>query len=204
MKEEKYINKILDFWFGEMKNSGAPDKKKQKMWWQKDKNLDKLIKKKFEILLKRAKSGEFEEWTDNPEGMLAVVILLDQFSRHIYRDTVNAFSQDEMALNIVISAMLKGFDKQLVVVKRTFFYMPLMHSEDIDIQIKSVECFSELKKEYIKNDETADIVKINKKYAIMHYEIIKRFGRYPHRNKILGRESTAEEIEFLKEQGSSF
>jgi uncharacterized protein (DUF924 family) len=204
MKEEKYINKILDFWFGEMKNSGVPDKKKQKMWWQKDKNLDKLIKKEFEILLKRAKSGEFEEWTDNPEGMLAVVILLDQFSRHIYRDTVNAFSQDEMALNIVISAMLKGFDKQLVAVKRTFFYMPLMHSEDIDIQIKSVESFSELEKEYIKNDETADIVKINKKYAIMHYEIIKRFGRYPHRNMVLGRESTAEEIEFLKEQGSSF
>ena len=204
MKEEKYINKILDFWFGEMKNSGVPDKKKQKMWWQKDKNLDKLIKKEFEILLKRAKSGEFEEWTDNPEGTLAVVILLDQFSRHIYRDTVNAFSQDEMALNIVISAMLKGFDKQLIAVKKTFFYMPLMHSEDIDIQIKSVECFSELEKEYIRNDETADIVKINKKYAIMHYEIIKRFGRYPHRNMVLGRESTAEEIEFLKEQGSSF
>jgi len=204
MKEEKYINKILDFWFGEMKNSGVPDKKKQKMWWQKDKNLDKLIKKEFEILLKRAKSGEFEEWTDNPEGTLAVVILLDQFSRHIYRDTVNAFSQDEMALNIVISAMLKGFDKQLIAVKRTFIYMPLMHSEDIDIQIKSVECFSELEKEYIRNDETADIVKINKKYAIMHYEIIKRFGRYPHRNMVLGRESTAEEIEFLKEQGSSF
>lgn len=204
MREEKYIKKILDFWFGDMKNSGVPDKKKQKMWWQKDKNLDELIKKEFEILLKRAKSGEFEEWTDNPEGMLSVIILLDQFSRNIYRGTVNAFSQDEMALNIVISGMLKGFDMQLITVKKIFFYMPLMHSEDIDIQIKSVECFSELEKEYIKNDETADIIKINKKYAIMHCEIIKRFGRYPHRNKILGRESTAEESEFLREPGNSF
>jgi len=202
--EEKTVKKILNFWFGEMKNNGMPDTKKQKMWWIKDKELDNLIKKKFEKHLTLAKSLEFDEIKENPKEILAVVILLDQFSRNIYRDSLRSFAQDNIALNIVLKGIQKGLDKKMKVVERAFFYMPLMHSEDIGVQEKSVECFSCLEAEFKDNDDFAHLVTQNRKYAVLHYDIIQKFGRYPHRNKILGRKSTSEEMEFLKGPGSSF
>jgi len=202
--EEKTVKKILNFWFGEMKNNGMPDTKKQKMWWIKDKELDNLIKKKFEKHLNLAKSLEFDEIKENPKEILAVVILLDQFSRNIYRDSLRSFAQDNIALNIVLKGIQKGLDKKMKVVERAFFYMPLMHSEDIGVQEKSVECFSCLEAEFKDNDDFAHLVTQNRKYAVLHYDIIQKFGRYPHRNKILGRKSTSEEMEFLKGPGSSF
>jgi len=202
--EEKTVKKILNFWFGEMKNNGLPDTKKQKMWWIKDKELDNMIKKQFEKHLILAKSLEFDEIKENPEEILAVVILLDQFSRNIYRDSPRSFTQDNIALNIVLKGVEYCIDKKMKAVERPFFYMPLMHSEDIDVQKKSVECFSGLEAEYKDSDDFAHLTTQNKKYAVLHHDIIKRFGRYPHRNKVLGRESTAEESEFLKGPGSSF
>jgi uncharacterized protein (DUF924 family) len=202
--EEKTVKKILNFWFGEMKNNGLPDIKKQKMWWIKDKELDNMIKKKFEKHLILAKSLEFDEIKENPKEILAVVILLDQFSRNIYRDSPRSFAQDNIALNIVLKGVEYCIDKKMKAVERAFFYMPLMHSEDIGAQEKSVKCFSGLEAEYKDSDDFTHLVTQNKKYAVLHNDIIKRFGRYPHRNKILGRESTAEEREFLKGPGSSF
>lgn len=202
--EEKTVKKILNFWFGEMKNNGMPDTKKQKMWWIKDKELDNLIKKKFEKHLTLAKSLEFDEIKENPKEILAVVILLDQFSRNIYRDNPRSFAQDNIALNIVLKGIQKGLDKKMKAVERAFFYMPLMHSEDIGVQEKSVECFSGLEAEYKDNDDFAHLVTQNRKYAVLHYDIIQKFGRYPHRNKILDRKSTSEEMEFLKGPGSFF
>ena len=202
--EEKTAREILNFWFGEMKKNRLPDPEKQQMWWKKDKNLDNLIKKKFKNDLISAKSLEFDKLEDNSEKILVSVILLDQFSRNIFRDTAQAFAWDKIALNLVLKGLEKGLDKHMKAVERSFFYMPLMHSEDIKIQEKSLEFFSDLEAEYIDIDNFANLTSQQKKYAVLHYDIIKKFGRYPHRNRILGRKSTAEEIEFLKGPGSSF
>jgi len=202
--EEKTTKKILDFWFGEIKNNGVPDKEKQKMWWIKDQKLDELIKNQFENHLIQAKSVKFDEIKENPDKILAVVILLDQFSRNIYRDTPQSFAQDDIALNIVFKGIENGIDIKLQAVERAFFYMPLMHSEDIKVQEKSLESFLALEAQYKDSADLAHNVTQQKKYAVLHYDIIRKFGRYPHRNKILGRESTPKEIEFLKTPGSSF
>lgn len=200
----KTVKKILEFWYGDVGNEGIPDKEKQKNWWIKDKKYDDLIKNQFEADLLAAKSVKISNISLNPDEMLAYVLLLDQFSRNIYRDTAKSFSQDSIALNITLKGLFSGVDKEMPPFKRAFFYMPLMHSEDIDIQKKSIECFSALEKEFENDSKFANLVKQNHKYAVLHHDIIERFGRYPHRNVILERESTAEEIKFLKEPGSSF
>ena len=202
--EEKTEKKILNFWFGNLDNGGVPDKEKQKMWWIKDQKLDELIKNEFEKELVRAKSVKIDEINDSPDEMLAYVILLDQFSRNIYRESPGSFAQDELALNIVLRGLKNGLDMKMMPFQRAFFYMPLMHSEEINIQKKSVEYFSGLAKEYKNSEDYANLVEQNKRYAVLHHDIIEKFSRYPHRNGILGRESTAEEIEFLKGSGSSF
>lgn len=131
-------------------------------------------------------------------------MLLDQFSRNMYRDTPGAFSQDRQALKIAVSGIEKGFDKRLHPIEGVFFYMPLMHSEDIDMQKRSIALFSALERGFTSPAELAEMLSTNSEYARRHYAIIGRFGRDPHRNKILGRESTPEEVEFLKQPGSSF
>ncbi|MGI9535182.1 MAG: DUF924 family protein [Thermodesulfobacteriota bacterium] len=204
MKEEKSIKKILEFWFGDLKENGIPDEKKQKIWWAKDEKTDKYIKNRFENHLIQAKNEELESWRITPRGLLAFIILTDQFSRNIYRGNPLAFSQDEMALQGTLEGINKGMDTKLYAVERVFFHMPLMHSEDIEIQSKSINYFSRMEKDYLDKPDIYILLKGNKKYAEKHYEIIKRFGRFPHRNKVLGRVSTAEEIEFLKHPGSSF
>ena len=202
--ERDEINRVLRFWFGDLKENEAPSGVHRKMWWIKDSENDKRIKDNFGNDLRLAIDGELDDWKICSDGLLALIILLDQFSRNIYRGTYKAFSQDEMSLQICTEGIGKGFDKELHPVKRIFFYMPLMHSEDIAMQEKSIECFSKLTEELKKPESVANIVSDSYEYALKHYEIIKRFGRYPHRNEILGRESTKEEIEFLNEPGSSF
>ena len=201
---EKTVKKVLNFWFGEVGKEGIPDKEKQKNWWIKDKKLDELIKNRFENDLLEARSVKIDEIGTNPDEFLAYVVLLDQFSRNIYRGKPESFSQDSTALNITLKGLISGVDKEMVPFKRAFFYMPLMHSEDMDIQKKSVNYFSALEKEFENDSKFKDLVKQNLKYAVLHHDIIERFGRYPHRNVILGRESTTGEIEFLKGPGSSF
>ena len=202
--DKKTAKRILDFWFGEIGKDGIPDKAKQKKWWIKDKKLDELIKNRFEKELLEAKSVKIDEIGTNPDEFLAYVVLLDQFSRNIYRGKPESFSQDSTALNITLKGIISGVDKEMVPFKRAFFYMPLMHSEDMDIQKKSVNSFSALEKEYENDPDFANLVKQNSEYAVLHHDIIERFGRYPHRNNILRRESTPEEMEFLKGPGSSF
>ena len=179
---------IIKFWFEEI----TP-----KEQFKKDKDLDKKIKSRFRELLRKAKAGELDSWKNNPESVLALIILLDQFSRNIYRDDKKTFDGDELALNIAKEGIQEGFDKQINPKRRMFFYMPFMHSENIEDQEKCIKLLEELAKENKK-------AKRNLKYSIMHKNIIEKFNRFPHRNKILNRESTREEIEFLKTKGSSF
>ena len=140
----------------------------------------------------------------HPGGILALIVLLDQFSRNIYRDTPRAFSQDALALKTALKGMERGHDETLHPIERTFYYMPLMHSEDIGIQKISLDIYARLEMSCSGPPELREVLRNSREYAEKHAEIVARFGRYPHRNEILGRESTEEEIKFLEEPGSSF
>lgn len=174
---------VLDFWFEELE---------PEMWWRKDAALDAEIKTRFHDALKQAKQGELFGWRETPAGRLAEIIVLDQFSRNIYRDQPESFAQDPMALVLAQEAVAAGVHKQLPQQQRAFLLLPYMHSESAVIHQQAVPLFKEFTQQ------------TNYDFELKHKEIIDKFGRYPHRNEILGRQSTAEEIEFLKQPGSSF
>ena len=195
------IEEILRYWFGDLPDALAfPDK--GKIWFRGGEAVDQEIRKRFGQNVKRASRGGLDHWTDSPRGRLALIILLDQFSRNVYRDTPQAFAQDQKALQLALSGIEKGEDKELKPVEQSFFYMPLQHSEDLAIQKQSVKTYTELAECVPPAIEFPMRNVLD--YAVRHLKIIERFGRFPHRNKILGRESTPEETEFLKTPGSSF
>ncbi len=174
---------VLAFWFEEL----APAR-----WWQKDQALDREIAGRFESLHARAAQCELYTWRETAAGRLAEIIVLDQFSRNIYRDTPAAFACDALALGLAQEAVAAGADDQLTAVQKAFVYMPCMHSESLVIHEQAVRLYSQPGLEF------------NLEFELRHQRIIERFGRYPHRNSILGRQSTPEEIEFLAQPGSSF
>ena len=175
--------KIIEFWFEEL----APEQ-----WWQKDKALDGLILKRFEAIHQQACQCELYKWRDTALGRLAEIIVLDQFSRNMYRDTAKSFSQDALALALSQQAIAISADTALNATQRSFLYMPFMHSESLIIHQQACLLYKE------------NGIESNYQFELMHANIIKRFGRYPHRNVILGRRSTTDEIEFLKQPNSSF
>lgn len=174
---------ILTFWFEEIDS---------KSWWIKDQEFDLLITKRFSSLLEKAKQCELFEWRATPQGRLAEIIVLDQFSRNIYRDKAEAFEADPLALALAQEAVALGVQNQLISVQSTFLLMPYMHSESLKIHDIAVTLFTE-------NGEESNL-----DFEHKHRNIIKEFGRYPHRNTILNRQSTPEEVAFLKQPGSSF
>lgn len=176
------INDVLDFWFEEID---------PKQHWVKDTEFDALITKRFGELHARANACELFTWRDTAEGSLAEIIILDQFSRNMYRDTPKAFASDALALALAQNAVAKGFDSQISEQQRPFLYMPYMHSESAVVHKEAVKLYEKV------GQSSLD-------FELKHKIIIDRFGRYPHRNAILGRESTAEEIAFLQEPNSSF
>jgi uncharacterized protein (DUF924 family) len=174
---------ILNFWFVEI----TP-----KQWWDKSEDFDELIRSRFGSVHKAALACECYDWRKNAEGRLAEIIVLDQFSRNIYRNHANAFASDALALALAQTAVIAGADRDLVLDRRTFLYMPYMHSESSVIHQIALTLFN------------APGMENNYDFELRHKKIIDRFGRYPHRNSILGRDSTPEEIEFLKTAGSAF
>jgi uncharacterized protein (DUF924 family) len=174
---------ILNFWFHELTPAH---------WWKKDDALDAEIKQRFAAIHAQAARCELFDWRMAAKGRLAEIIILDQFSRNIFRDSPQAFAHDSLALALAQEAVAVGADKALSPSERSFLYMPFMHSESAAIHQIAVTLFS------------APGMENNLDFELKHQAIITRFGRYPHRNKILGRESTAEEIEFLKGPGSRF
>lgn len=192
--------KILTFWFGQ--GFQANPFQIQKSWFQKSEEFDKTIREKFENDLEAAVQGQFNSWKENPRTCLAYVILLDQFSRNMYRDTPQAFAQDELALSATIHARKSGFEKALNLVERWFLYMPYEHAENLKAQEESVVLFQKLLDEAPEKHKS--LFGEVHDYAVKHYEIIKKFGRFPHRNAILCRKNSKEEEEFLKKPGSSF
>jgi uncharacterized protein (DUF924 family) len=190
--------KILDFWFGDLDENGQVAEEQRKRWFKKDPEFDQTLIELFGDTHRRAMRDEFEAWADSPRERLALIILLDQFSRNMFRDSANMFAADPKALALAKDGIAKGHDRMVVVGQRSFFYLPLMHSEDLQDQERCVELMGQLSTDQGKEDDSSV------RYAIRHRDIIARFGRFPHRNQTLGRESTAAEIEFLKAPGSSF
>lgn len=202
--ESERISEVLRFWFGDLREGELPDKEKQMTWWMKSEEFDGLVRQRFEKYVLLAEKGDLLHWLETPLGTMAFIIVVDQFPRNIYRDTPGAFSRDALALRACLEGIEKGFDRGLHPTHRVFFYLPLMHSEDRQIQRLSVEKYLALENEYARHPEIRETLAFSTDFAGRHFDIIERFGRYPHRNAALGREPTPEEIGFLKKPGSSF
>ena len=174
---------VLDFWFKECTPA---------QWWAKSDAFDRMIETRFGALHSAAVRGELYAWRDSPDGRLAEIIVLDQFSRNIYRDQPRAFAADSMALALAQTAVQLKADRALDPARRAFLYLPYMHSESLPIHALAVDLYRQ------------PGLEANFDIELRHRKILERFGHYPHRNAILGRPSTPEEVEFLRTPGSSF
>jgi len=184
------LKRILQFWF----NSSDPDHMAthREEWWIKSDDFDREIANDFGDLYEQARSGKLNDWKETPLGCVGLILLLDQCPRNMFRNTPKAFATDEQARQVTHHALDRSFDAALPLGAQVFLYMPLEHSEDIDDQNASVTLIGALGD----GDYTS--------FALQHRDIIERFGRFPHRNDILGRPSTPEELAFLEQPGSSF
>jgi len=183
-------DQVLDFWFGPLPHA------ERAVWFRKDPAFDAEIRSRFGTAIEAALSGAFADWSATPRGALARVLLLDQFTRNAFRDTPRAFAGDTLALATATAAIDAGEDRALDRYERWFLYMPFEHAEDRAVQERSLALFGGL------TAETG--VPGNLEWAQKHAAIVRRFGRFPHRNEILGRASTPEELAFLREPGSRF
>jgi uncharacterized protein (DUF924 family) len=178
---------VLDYWFGA---PGSPEHgTRREMWFQEGRTIDAEIRDRFLPLHRRAAAGELDHWRDDPRACLALILLLDQFSRHIYRDRPEAYAADPKALATAQHALDAGYDRGRPFVELNFFYLPFTHSEDLGAQHRSVA----LRKALPEHEEKEKAIV----RAAEHMEVIDQFGRFPHRNDILGRESTPEELKFI-------
>jgi uncharacterized protein (DUF924 family) len=187
---------VLDFWF---LPAGAPGHGQARQeWFRKDARFDGEVRERFGALVEQAAAGGLRDWdAAGPRGTLARILVLDQFTRNAWRGTARAFDGDALALAAARELVLRGADRELSPVERSFAYMPFEHAEDARTQEQSVELFAGLAREHAGFDSTLD-------YAHRHRGVIARFGRFPHRNAILGRASTPEEIAFLGQHGAGF
>jgi uncharacterized protein (DUF924 family) len=177
------FEQILKFWFEEIDSS---------LWWKKDSDFDELLVTGFSGVHTQAIRCELFAWRESDKGRLAEIIVLDQFSRNMFRGSPGAFANDSMALTLAQEAIANGADRVLTPVQNSFLYMPYMHSESLAIHELAVDLYRQ------------NGIQNNLDFELKHKEIIERFGRYPHRNEVLGRQSTEEELEFLNQAGSSF
>jgi uncharacterized protein (DUF924 family) len=192
MTDQSSARNVLLFWFGGPADHG----KRHKRWFEKDPALDREIRERFLPLYEEAAAGRLAGWQESAHGCLALILVLDQFPRHIFRGSARAFAADGLALQAARHAVSREFDRRMLPVERLFLYLPFEHSEALADQLTACELTEPL----TAFEETADA----HRYAIAHRDIVQRFGRFPHRNAALGRPSTPEEIEFLKQPGSAF
>ena len=199
---------LLLFWFGPRPYTAAQVQQHSRLWFgepdapELTPQADELIRERYSELTLIAEQGKLAHWESSPRRRLALILLFDQFSRNIYRGSARAYAQDLEALSLTVSGMQLGADATLDPVERLFFYMPLMHAESLDVQDESVAAFRRLMEE-----AAADLHRIfqaSLDAAVQHRDVIARFGRFPHRNDALGRESTPEEVEWLDTEGSDF
>jgi len=193
---------VLAFWFGLPGSAAEIAGRQRKLWFGKTPENDLAVAERFAATLRAAAAGKLDHWANTSRGRLALVIVLDQFPHHIHRDQPQAFATDSQALALSLDALAAAEDRQLAPIERVFLYLPLEHAESIDMQDQSVSLYEKLARE-AGADERAlfdDFLD----YARKHRDVVVRFGRFPHRNEILGRPSTPDELEFLKQPGSRF
>ena len=196
------IEAILEFWFGSDPDDSVVAKEKSALWWLKNTQIDNEIRQRFESWVAKAAGGELWRWQTTPRGRLALILLTDQFPRNIYRDSAGAFTHDSKAMAWSLDGIKQGLDLKLRPIERVFFYLPLEHAESLEHQERSVKYFGQLVSNV--GPEQKRTFQEYLDFAVRHRDVIARFGRFPHRNKILGRESTHEELAFLDQPGSSF
>lgn len=194
VSNEDKMKAILDFWF-DYSNHPEPFYNRAQ-WWEKNATFDNLIREKFADTRKQAINGELDDWLQTPKGTLAYIILIDQFSRNLFRGSKEMYQYDYLALNAAKRAIEQGFDKSLSFIERVFIYLPFEHSEQIEDQKESVKLFSQLAKEV--PSEFKPQAEQYLSYAKDHFDVIDQFQRFPHRNTILGRTTTEEEAKFLE------
>jgi uncharacterized protein (DUF924 family) len=195
-------HEIHAFWFGSNPDDAAVAAERAKLWWAKDAAVDAEMRRRFASCVAGAASGRLDAWLATPRGRLTLILVTDQFPRNIYRDTAQAFCYDALALAWSKDGIRDGVHLSLRPIERVFFYLPLEHSEALDDQVQSLQLFSEL----VANAKPEHKAMFDDflRFAQRHHEIIACFGRFPHRNRILGRASTPEEQAFLQQKGSSF
>lgn len=190
------IGEILDFWFGHLNDQGLCAEPRHALWFQSNPETDAYCRESFGTHLAMASAGELQHWADSDEGLAALTILLDQFSRNIHRGKAEAFASDAVALSNSLEAINAGRDKALPPIHRAFLYMPLEHCESLGMQEQCVALFEQLARE-VPDEQIRSFTR----FAVAHHDVIARFGRFPHRNEILGRPSSPEELEHLKTHG---
>ncbi len=193
---------ILTYWFGANPDQAALAKDRADLWWSKNIDVDREIRQRFESSVQLAGEGRLNSWLIEPRGRLALIILTDQLPRNIYRDSPQAFAFDTRALEWSLDGIESSVDRWLRPIERVFFYLPLEHSERLEDQERSVAMFRELLPSV--DPDQQEIFESYLNFAILHRDVVARFGRFPHRNRILGRTSTPEELYFLSQPGSSF
>lgn len=194
-------DEVLKFWFGRVEETIVPTEHRARIWFGEDKAIDEEIKIRFNTLYEQAVAGKLEDWKKSPRGQLALIIIFDQFSRHIYRGNEKAFDQDAKALAICLEGMKRESDHSLSLIERVFYYFPLLHSENILYQEKSLRAYDMLID--LAFSETRVIFDSFFKFANHHYSMVQRFGRFPQRNTALKRVTTQAELDFLKEIGEN-
>jgi uncharacterized protein (DUF924 family) len=190
------IEDILDFWFGQLDSGGMPVENRNALWFGRNDDVDALLRERFGDWLERGIAGELDHWPDSDRGLVALVVLLDQFSRNIHRGSARSFAADPKALALAEQAIAGGRHHALPTAHRAFLYMPLEHCEQLDTQERCVALFRELAA-----GSGHDLVAGFERFAVAHRDVIARFGRFAHRNALLGRQSTAEELDYLDKHG---
>ncbi len=200
--ENGEAQRVLDYWFSGSDLDAPTLDSRMDRWFGSNPELDREITERFGELVCRASAGELDEWAGQPEGRLALIILLDQFRRNIYRGKPEAFARDRHALRLCIEGTMGGDHKHLTAEQRIFFFMPLQHAESLQIQEKSVSIYNALADSV--SGTLRETFATCAHFAELHHDIIAEFGRFPHRNAVLGRENSSEEAAYLAEQVPSF
>jgi uncharacterized protein (DUF924 family) len=196
------IETILSFWFKEQALSAPQIDQRMEIWFSEDPIFDLEIKKEFSDDIAQASSGELDHWADDSYGRLALIILLDQFRRNIFRGTAKAFSMDRQALKLCVQGAMEKKDQVLTPIQKIFFYMPLQHAESRKVQAKSVEIYRRLAESV--SPTLRETFMTVAEFAELHKDIIDQFGRFPHRNELLNRKNTPQEAEYLAGDGPNF
>lgn len=189
------IHEILNFWFGNLGSADLPTSDRTNLWFGENAGVKQQLLK-FREDFEAATEGKLSDWANTPRGRLALIILLDQFPRYLYRRSARAFEYDKDAQALCAEGLRNKMDKSLTLIERVFFYMPLVHAENDEVQEQSIRLYQALVS--LSMSETTQIYQLFLAYAYAHFRVIKEFGRFPQRNKILGRESTNAELAFLK------